>query len=402
MNRFAVGAVLFILVSIVYVVLKQSVPTETVLTATPAPAQPALNKHVGDKQAQDQAAHAENEEHAETFTREEVDHEFGTAPNKVFHPAKAIDTDEAPSVAIPEDAKPDEPLHYYEVAPNTYFFFGNIAEVDENNRGWNGNAGFVVTDEGVVVIDSLGTPVLGNRMIATIKSVTDKPITHVIVTHNHPDHAYGAIAFKEKTQAQIIGHIGTMKYIESDRIEHSVAYRNTFIKSDMQGFKPVAPDIKVAGDLYSKYTFKSGGKTFDVYNTGSHHSYGDLIVNQVEDKIVWISDLAFNNRVTFMADGNSQKAIEAMTWLLKTFGDSKYMVPGHGSVQTPPFPMVTQTRAYMQHLRGAMTKAFDEDMELQEAVDNTEFDEWKDMNMYQLNHKKNVDFVYRELEEELF
>ena len=286
MNRFAIGAVLFILVSIVYVVLKQSVSTETVLTATTAPAQPASNKHVGDKQAQSHPAH---EEHAETFTREEVDHEFGTAPNKVFHPAKAIDTDEAPSVAIPEDAKPDEPLHYYEVAPNTYFFFGNIAEVDENNRGWNGNAGFVVTDEGVVVIDSLGTPVLGNRMIATIKSVTDKPITHVIVTHNHPDHAYGAIAFKENTKAQIIGHIGTMKYIESDRIEHSVAYRNTFIKSDMQGFKPVAPDVKVAGDLYAKYTFKSGGKTFDVYNTGSHHSYGDLIVNQVEDKIVWIS-----------------------------------------------------------------------------------------------------------------
>lgn len=398
MNRFAIGAILFILVSIIYVFLKQSIPTENVLTATPAPAE-----SVATPQTQNNHGHEHShDDHAETFTREEVAHDFGTEPNKVFYPSKAIDTDEAPSIAIAEDAKPDEPLHYYEVAPGTYFLFGNIAEVDENNRGWNGNAGFVVTEDGVVVIDALGTPKLGNRMIATIKSVTDKPITHVIVTHNHPDHAYGAIAFKENTDAQIIGHIGTMKYIESDRIEHSVAYRNTFIKSDMQGFKPVAPDVKVAGDLYSKYTFKSGGKTFDVYNTGSHHSYGDLIVNQVEDKVLWISDLAFNNRVTFMADGSSQKGIDAQTWLLENFADTKLMIPGHGSVQTNPFPMVTQTRAYMQHLRDAMTKAFDEDIELQEAVDNTEFDDWKTMNMYNLNHKKNVDFVYRELEEELF
>ena len=78
------------------------------------------------------------------------------------------------------------------------------------------------------------------------------------------------------------------------------------------------------------------------------------------------------------------------------------MIPGHGSVQTAPFPMVSKTREYMQQVRKDVTDAINNDKELQEAVDSIEFDDWKQVNMYPLNHKKNVDFVYRELEEELF
>jgi hypothetical protein len=352
----------------------------------------------------------------ETFTREEVEHAFGTKPNTVFYPEKAIDTDEAPSIAIKETISDTESLHYYQITPDTYFFFGNIAEVDENNRGWNGNAGFVVTNDSVVVIDALGTPKLGRRIIATIKTVTDKPIKHLIITHNHPDHAYGAIAFKRLGGVTIIGHEGTMKYIESDRIEHSVAYRSTFIKSDMHGFEAVVPDQLIGGALHDKHSIHTGGKTFDIYNTGDHHSFGDLIIHQYNnsphssnetsnnaiDNIVWISDLAFNNRVTFMADGHSKQAIDEQNWLLKTFATATYMIPGHGSVQTAPFSMVNKTQSYMQRLRDSVSKAIENDQELQETINTIQFDDWKNVYLYDLNQKKNIDFVYRELEEELF
>ncbi|CAA6825574.1 MAG: SoxH protein, homolog [uncultured Thiotrichaceae bacterium] len=336
------------------------------------------------------------------YTREEVDHAFGTKAGETQYPALAIDTDEVPSVAFSAETSTDEPLKYYEIAPSTYFFYGNIAEVDENNRGFNGNAGFVVTDDSVVVIDSLGSPRLGKRILSTIKTVTDKPVKYLIITHNHPDHAYGAIAFKEQKGVIVVGHAGTMEYIKSDRIDHSVNYRNTFIKEDMLGFKPVKPDIMVGGELYSKQTLETGGKTFDIYNTGAHHSFGDLIVHQKEDNIVWISDLAFNNRVTFMADGSSEKAIDAQTWLLETFKDAKLMVPGHGSVQTSPFPMVSKTKDYMQRLRKDMTDAIEGEQDLQTTVDNTYYKDWEKIRLYHLNHKKNIDFVYRELELDLF
>ena len=267
----------------------------------------------------------------EAFTRDEVDHAFGTDPGFTFYPETAVDTVEVPNIVLKASESPKEPLRYYSIGPDTYLLFGNIAEVDENNRGWNGNAGFVVTKDGVLVIDALGTPKLGQRLIATIRSVTDKPIRYLIVTHNHPDHAYGAIAFRNLPGVRVIGHEGTLKYLDSDRIEHSVAYRKTFIAEDMQGFAPVRPDILVGGERFSKYSLLLGGRTFDIYNLGDHHSYGDLVVHQVEDGFLWISDLAFNQRVTFMEDGHSKVAIEGQDWLLETFPDAKLMIPGHGS-----------------------------------------------------------------------
>lgn len=343
------------------------------------------------------------EEDSTHFTRAEVDHEFGTPENTQSLPQTPYNTNESPQFSLSASDNHQLTLPVYKITPSTYFFYGNIAEVDENNRGFNGNAGFIITKEGVVVIDALGSPKLGQRMINMIHHITDQPIKQLIITHNHPDHAYGAVAFKQlKENVTIIGHEGTLKYIESDRIEHSVNYRNTFIKSDMQGFQAITPDILIGGKPYSKKTFYLGDHTFDVYNTGSHHSYGDLIVHQKPENFVWISDLAFNNRLTFMADGHSEKAIAAQTWLLDHFEDARLMIPGHGSIQTSPFPMVSKTRHYMQKLRKQMTQAIDQDIDLQTAIDQNEFPEWKNSNLYEANHKKNVDFVYREIEQEQF
>jgi hypothetical protein len=78
------------------------------------------------------------------------------------------------------------------------------------------------------------------------------------------------------------------------------------------------------------------------------------------------------------------------------------MLAGHGSAQTAEFSMVSKTQNYMQRLRDKMTQALDNDIELQEALDDSEFADWQTIPLYQLNHKKNIDFVYREMEQALF
>ena len=359
-----------------------------------------------DKTTESAASHKADEDKdghgAEEFTLEEVAHAFGTKPGAKYLPEKAIDTEDVPEFAFTADVADSEPLPYYQLTDNTYFFYGNIAEVDQNNRGMNGNAGFVVTPEGVVVIDSLGTPKLARRMIATVRKVTDIPIRYLIVTHNHPDHAYGAIAFKRLEGVTTVGHIATIEYINSGRIEHSVAYRRTFIKSDMQGFETVKPDIMIDVPVYEKYELKLGDYSFDIYNVGAQHSYGDLIVHDRNQDAVWVSDLVFNNRVTFMEDGHSKLAVEGQEWLLKNFSGVKLMIPGHGSAQTAPFPMVTKTMNYVKRMRAYMAKAIDEGVELQDAVDANVFDDWKDVRLYELNQRPNSNFIYREMEKEVF
>lgn len=318
-------------------------------------------------------------------------------------PTTAIDTNELPELVIPADNDDaDKPLPVYQLAPDTYMFFGNVSQLDLQNRGANANAGFVITNAGVVVIDTLGTPRLGRRLISTIRAMTDQPITHLIITHNHPDHAYGAVAFADLEGVTIIGHRGVVDYIGSQINEESVNHRREMLPEDMRGFDTVRPDVLIGAERFSSQQITVGDRTFVLYNTGAHHSYGDLVIHQVEDNIVWISDLAFNQRLTYVGDGNSQQIIEGLDWLLKSFGSAVLMVPGHGSAQTVPFPMVVKTRDYVQRLRDLMAKAVEDDVDMYDAVKQTEFPDWRDTRLYEENHGRNVQFVYREMELLLF
>jgi glyoxylase-like metal-dependent hydrolase (beta-lactamase superfamily II) len=87
-------------------------------------------------------------------------------------------------------------LQPIKASAHVYYVQGMSGVASEENQGFNSNAGFVVTKEGVVVFDALGTPVLGEKLIAAIRKITDQPIKRVIVSHFHADHVYGLQAFK--------------------------------------------------------------------------------------------------------------------------------------------------------------------------------------------------------------
>jgi glyoxylase-like metal-dependent hydrolase (beta-lactamase superfamily II) len=326
----------------------------------------------------------------------------GNQPSSWDLPDTAVDTDQIPKVTIDPDAADDRPLPLYSLAENTYMLFGNISTLNKQNRGFNANAGFIVTAQGVIVIDTLGTPRLGQRLINSIRCITDQPIRYLIVTHNHPDHAYGAAAFMEIEGITVIAHRGTVDYNHSATLESSVDYRRNMLAEDMQGFKPLQADIYMNAEDFASKRIRLGEEVIDIYNTGQHHSYGDLIVHQVKPNIVWISDLAFNQRTTYMGDGNSAQILKAQDWLLQTFPHAALMVPGHGSAQTPPFPMVAKTHDYVARMRDAMQQAVDSGISMLDAVQGVEFEDWQDAPLYEMNQRANANFVYREMEQAYF
>jgi hypothetical protein len=158
----------------------------------------------------------------------------------------------------------------------------------------------------------------------------------------------------------------------------------------------------VNGERFDKQRIRLGDQLLDIYNTGSHHSYGDLVVHQVNDDILWISDLAFNQRTTYMGDGDSGQILEAQAWLLQNFPDVALMVPGHGSPQTRPFPMVEKTRSYVERMRATMREAVENGVPLLDATQQTDFEDWKDTRLYEENQRANAAFVYREMEQAYF
>lgn len=317
-----------------------------------------------------------------------------------------VDIQPEPVQAALEDQEPGEVLSpedtLREVAPGVYVTYGVIGTIDEFNRGFNGNAGFVVTDEGVVVIDALGSPRLGKAWLKTIRSVTDKPIEYLVLTHNHPDHSYGAVAFREETDAKIIAHPATKDYLRSDQFADSVAYREDLLTEDFEGFEAVQPDETVEPAFGEPLELEVGGEPFHVYNVGGHHSFGDLLVHMPGRGITWGSDLYFQNRTTYMLDGDLEdyfKADELAEGL-----ETELMIPGHGVAQEgPPFPMREKTVSYVTRLRDMMKDAVENMVPLSEAVNKAEesFPEWEDTALFGENHRKNANFIYTQMEQEL-
>ena len=97
------------------------------------------------------------------------------------------------------DKPPAAPaMQAHEAAPGCWYVEGMSALGSPANQNFISNAGFIVTSTSVVVVDALGSPALAERLLAEIARVTDKPVSHVIVTHYHADHVYGLQVFADR------------------------------------------------------------------------------------------------------------------------------------------------------------------------------------------------------------
>jgi glyoxylase-like metal-dependent hydrolase (beta-lactamase superfamily II) len=289
-----------------------------------------------------------------------------------------------------------------EVAEGVHVAYGVIGTIDEYNQGFNGNAAFIETGAGVVVIDALGSPRLGREWVETIRANTDEPIRYLILTHNHPDHSFGAIAFRRHTDAKVIAHPGTEAYLNSTPFADSVAYREQLLPEDFADFEAVAPDAVVAPAFGEPKRLSMGDTELAIYNVGAHHSFGDLLVHLPERGITFPSDLYFQNRMTYMADGDVGDYFRAHE--LAQGLDTRLMIPGHGVAQKgPPFPMRKRTVAYVTKLRDMMKKAVRDMTPLAAAVDQADgaFPAWEDTALFEENHRKNANFLYTEMEKKL-
>jgi phosphoglycolate phosphatase-like HAD superfamily hydrolase len=152
-----------------------------------------------------------------------------------------------------------------QVADDVWFVQGEAALGSAANRNFISNAGFVVTEEGVVVVDALGSPQLAIELIAEIRRVTPKPIRYVIVTHFHADHIYGLQAFKA-IGATIIAHPAGREYLNSDTARRRLEASR------------VRADLKLAGVKLACTTNKELRHAKRVLKATRLDGYFDLVI----------------------------------------------------------------------------------------------------------------------------
>ncbi len=286
--------------------------------------------------------------------------------------------------AAAETVRGDQPFVAEKIGPHSYYFMGLSGAASRANQGFMSNAGFVVTRDGVVVFDSLGTPALAQKMLAAIRKVTRQPIRRVIVSHWHADHYYGLQVFKD-VGAEIWAHQAARPALGSDAAADRLAQRRELLAPWIDdSFRVIPADIWLAGDT----DFKLGGLHFRVRHVGPAHSAEDLALYVEEDGVLFAGDLVFKGRVPFIGEADSQAWLSALDRLLAL--KPRVMVPGHGPASRTPQDDLALTRDYLVDLRDKMGRAVAAFVPFEEAFAATDWSRWSGLPAYAEAHRRNA------------
>ncbi len=281
-----------------------------------------------------------------------------------------------------------------QVTPSSWYVEGVSALGTPANQNFISNAAFVVTPAGVVVIDALGSPALAERLMAEIRKVTPRPVTHVIVTHYHADHIYGLQAFKAQG-ARIIAHGAAREYMNSDtarlRLEVSRVELAPWVNDET---RLVEADEWLEGDK----TLKIGGVEFQIKIVGPSHTPEDLVVYLPGEKVLFAGDLVFRSRIPYVGKADSRHWILALEKLLAF--DAGVIVPGHGPLSHEARKDMQLTRDYLRYLRVSMGKAAANLEPFDEAYQNTDWSEFEHLPLFRVANRMNAYNTYLLLEQE--
>ncbi len=276
-----------------------------------------------------------------------------------------------------------------EVSEGVYVHEGRIEEASPDNRGDIANVGVVIGSNAIAVIDAGGSRAVGEGLYRTIRALSPLPISHLILTHMHPDHVLGASVFAG-AGAEVIGH-PDLKRALLDRRESYLTGFEALIGS--QGF--LGTGITLPGDEEMPAELDLGGRVLKLEAWPTAHSPTDLTVFDEMSGTLFAGDLVFD-RHTPALDGSLMGWIAALADLETR--PVRYLVPGHGGpvLRIPQGLMPLQR--YLEALASDTRAALARGESLGVAVEHIARDQIGTWQLFDLFNTRNATVAYTELE----
>ncbi len=281
-----------------------------------------------------------------------------------------------------------------QVTEGVYALVGETGPRTRENLALNSTMGFVVTSDGVAVIDSGATPGGARLIEQAVKQVTDQPVRWVINTGSQ-DHRWLGNGYFRAKGAKIIALKRTVE-TQKRFAESHLARLEGLLKEQAEEITPVYASPPLESD---HARFRLGDTRFELIWFGDAHFPGDAVVWLPEKKIVFTGDMVYVERMLGIQEISPvlqwQQAFHAMERL-----DPEHVIPGHGS----PCDLEKarrETGDYLDWLVTRVSAALDEWKELDETVDElTDAPRFKQLQHYDSWHRKNINRTYLQLEAE--
>ena len=211
------------------------------------------------------------------------------------------------------------------VVDNVHAIVGPLGQRSADNDGLNANYGFIVTPEGVILIDSGASRLGAEKLASAVAKVTDKPVRWVINTGSQ-DHRWLGNAYFAEKGAEIIALARTAA-TQSQFAEQHLGMLKNFLGDRLNGTVPMPAKRTPTGD---EATLELGGETLVLRYTDAHFP-GDAWVWLPKRNVVFTGDLVYVDRLLGVLPWSSvkhgRKAGHALIEL-----NPKHIVPGHGRV----------------------------------------------------------------------
>jgi quinoprotein relay system zinc metallohydrolase 1 len=250
----------------------------------------------------------------------------------------------------------DYDLQPRQIADGVWLLEGSTENFAQNNGGNIVNSGFIVTDQGVLVIDSGPSKRYGEALRRAIARVTDKPVLTLLLTHHHPDHVLGNQAFADVPIAALAATTALL----ADQGEAMAENMYRLVGDWMRGTEVVLPTQTLVPGL-----LEVGGRRLRLLGLRGHTG-ADLAILDETSGVLFAGDLLFYQRAlttpgtpgldVWLGD---LEQLQALPW--------KQIVPGHGPVASSAAPFA-QMRDYLGWLDQVMREGAAQGAEMSELI----------------------------------
>jgi cyclase len=240
-------------------------------------------------------------------------------------------------------------------------------------KNLNSNAGIVLTQEGVVLIDSGHNPTDSRAILDAVKKLTPLPVRFLINTEPHGDHTTGHFVFSPP--ATIIAHEGatdSMKKAYNPQRNEKLMAGSPEMRAAFEGFRFITPHM----EYRQKMTLNLGERTFELMYLKGVHSESDTAVWLPKERVLFSASGIVVNQFNILRPFVTIPDILAASKMMKAL-KPEVVIPGHGTPGTVKiFEDTEQYYALLMERVGKMVKAGKSLDEIKKEVKMPEYDHW--------------------------